>query len=429
MHLVPIEMVHYDASEELPVGNGGDTSDRCQGSHHPGICIPFPVLHLWTCMCSRARRANWFLCFAVCCLTLPSLYWLPQQGMVRIFREGILKPSVATILHPTMVDVIQRHTVDGVLLFTVYQVKHWMWPANWAASIAASFPSNFSSKRLIVGVDDDTCSELLLHDIKGCTVDNYTESWFSGVSLDRSRFNSRSVRLKFAWTAAALLLGVRAIYNDCDVAYSGELDPLELLVPRQFQEAMWPDLLFISDHISRCTAAQQKLIPQLVGSSSAAHSWMGLDLAGWGTSETLALPCPMYNGSTPCVSTGFWVATPNDRVTCLFMGMLGLLNIHDTWEQELFQYALGAVMDPNGYRYASNAAAPIVEGLTGCYTSVSAVALDPRVLGNAIADRGCRKQAGSSTVQRIGLHMGWTRKNQKITEANAAGLWRLPMPT
>ena len=349
-----------------------------------------------------------------------------------------------------MADVIDAHTTaGGIFLFTVAQIDNNDYAdmvTNWRMSVDASFGSSnddnareLSQLALVVTTAPAHCERLHASaPLASCIVD---PGFISG--------SSNIVHVKFSWTIAALQRGAAVLYNDPDLAYYRDSDPLAALVASRaatsasssLDSIPWMQLL--SDHmpgdvVDLPAVSLQSLCPpgpyrfQLtlaeLARTSVDGDWHNATYeklsspyaATLGTpgsaafsaqnllTDFLGLECMMrYDKPYGCISTGFWFILSRPQVLNFYQRVL-IESLHGVWEQKAFNVLLP--------HFAKNEAPGTV------------VVLDPAQFGNVDAQNCARV---SRNVSRILTHTGYRFGNHqdpsKYGALRDSGVWYLSL--
>lgn len=341
-----------------------------------------------------------------------------------------------------MAELVLSHESDGVLLYTVVAIEkedYVAWVVNWNRSIVRGLPHQLATRRLLLGMRAEDCAAIAAAGVEGCVVDEWSRKWWLGaVAAGGPReLNQLTVLAKYAWTQVALSLGVRVLYNDVDIMYTGgagngdrDGDALKyMLHDRLTPDGRLPELQMISDHIGyTCDDDASAELAR----STPARAWPN------GTIELTSPACPLQpryypNGST-CVSTGFWLALPTPAVLRLFTIVANSLTVmaYDAWEQAIFNVMLPPMLPVPPVPVTSAKQPPSrsepetapVAGLT-----LTAIALDPRVAGNPNAMDCTARLLGrldptaGETVKQLVVHTGYLHGDGKKQKAQELGLW------
>lgn len=320
-----------------------------------------------------------------------------------------------------MAELVLSHSADGVFLYTVVAIEredYVAWVVNWQRSIARGLPQQLAARRLLLGMRAEDCANISAAGVDDCVVDEWSRKWWLGaVAAGGPReLNQMTVLAKYAWTQVALSLGLRVLYNDVDIMYTGAGNPLQyMLQDRLTPDGRLPELQMISDHIGyTCDDAASVALAR----STPARAWLN------GTMDLSSPLCPLQpryypNGST-CVSTGFWLALPTPAVLRLFTIVANSLTLmpYDAWEQAIFNVILPPML-------------PSVESAGKARESgtLTAIALDPRVAGNPNAMEctatllGRTDRASGEAIEQLVVHTGYLHGDGKKQKAKDLGLW------
>lgn len=272
-----------------------------------------------------------------------------------------------------------------------------------------------AARRVVIGVDGETCGYLDAAEVKNCVVDAFTAELFPAAARPRTGIEL----LKFQWTAEALLHGHEVLYVDADVIFRGRPGPQDgvalpddmaaaasdpLIFFRAARRAKGPgvpDLQMMSDHSpnlddaedpSYCDLRLMEPTFEFLAASSTAPSWRDATYERAFRMPSAPLPENVHvevdhaglvcargalwspGGSGGCLSMALWFATPaNAAVVELFRGALATLR------------AMPADSPPGMDQIAFNRMLP------SFLSRLKLVVLDVRVAGNEFDQRCARK--------------------------------------
>lgn len=170
----------------------------------------------------------------------------------------------------------------------------------------------------------------------------------------------------------ALSYGFRVLFNDADMTYTGEGNPLDYLVTERLlygDGKTLPDIQILSDHHNDDCGVTKDNLRTFKTLAKTTADWMTNTYDVWHAKTPRVPDCIVqswYGDHATCLSTGFWFAIPTAPTLQLFAHLTTTMALDRSWEQMQFNAIL-----PFYFKMGE----------------LKVVVLDPRVIGNIKTQR------------------------------------------